>query len=118
MSTRLEAAPVAVTHLSPAQLNELRRLLLDELALQRSRAVELQDPPDREPDLADLLLLRCQEAIDEIEGALRLFDDGTYGLCSGCRAPIPYERLEAVPAAPRCVSCQSGRERVRREPWM
>jgi DnaK suppressor protein len=113
MLTRLEAAPAAVTHLSTSQLNELRRLLLDELAIQRSRAEELVDPPDLEPDLADLLLLRCQEAIDEIEDALRILEAGTYGLCSGCGAAIPYERLEAVPAAPRCLECQSGRERVR-----
>jgi RNA polymerase-binding transcription factor DksA len=110
MSTRLEAAPAAVTHLSPAQLNRLRSLLVDELGIQQSRALELRDPPDMEPDLAALLLLRCQEAIEEIEEALRLLDQGTYGRCSGCAAAIRYERLEAQ----RCVSCQSGRERVPR----
>ncbi|HET9769539.1 MAG TPA: TraR/DksA C4-type zinc finger protein [Acidimicrobiia bacterium] len=114
MATRLEAAPAAVTHLSPAQLDRLRALLLDELGLQESRALELQDAPDIEPDLAGVLLLRCQEAIEEIEEALRLFDDGAYGRCSGCAAEISYERLEAVPAAQRCVSCQSGRERLPR----
>jgi RNA polymerase-binding transcription factor DksA len=113
MSTRLETA-LAVTHLSPEQLNRLRRLLLEELTLQHSRAVELQDPPDMEPDLAEVLLLRCQESIEEIEEALRLLDDGAYGLCSNCGAAIRYERLEAVPAARRCVSCQSGREHVLR----
>ncbi len=112
MSTRLEAAPAAVTHLSPVQLDRLRGLLLDELSLQKSRALELVDPPDMEPDLAAVLLLRCQEAIEEIEETLRLFDVGTYGRCSGCGDAIRYERLEAVPAAQRGVPCQAGRERV------
>ena len=114
MSTRLETAPVAVAHLSPEQLNGLRRLLLEELTLQHSRAVELQNPPDMQPDLAEVLLLRCQETIEEIEEALRLLEDGTYGLCSSCGVAIRYERLEAVPVAQRCVSCQSGREHVLR----
>ena len=64
--------------------------------------------------LAELLLVRCREALDEIEEALRLIDRGGYGLCSVCGTAIPDERLEAVPAAQRCVSCQAGhQERIR-----
>ncbi len=113
MSTRLEATPVA-THLSPEQLSRLHRLLLDEHVAQQTRAVELQDPPDLEPDLAEVLLVRCQEALEEIEEALRLFDQGSYGLCVSCGGAIRYERLEAVPAARHCVSCQTGRDREQR----
>ena len=113
MPTQL-AAPTAVTHLSSEQLTSLRRLLTEERAIQKARAVELQDPPDLEPDLAEVLLVRCHETLDEIEAALRLIDRGAYGLCSGCGAPIPYERLEAVPAARHCVPCQSGRARLPR----
>ena len=113
MSTRLRAAPAAVTHISPAQLARLRRSLLTERAVQQARAVELQDPADLEADLAELLLVRCQEALDEIEEALRLIEAGAYGLCTACGTAIPYERLEAV-AATRCVACQAGRDRVLR----
>ena len=106
MSTRLRAAPARATHLSAAQLARLRRLLLEDRVIQQSREVELQDAPDLEPDLAELLLVRCREALDEITQALLLLDQGAYGLCSVCGIPIPYERLEAVPATRRCVSCQ------------
>jgi RNA polymerase-binding transcription factor DksA len=112
MSTRLQAAPAAVTHVSPAQLARLRCLLVEEQVIQQARAVELQDPPDLEPDLAELLLLRCREALDEIEEALRLIDQGGYGRCLVCGTAVPYERLEAVPATRRCVSCQA-RHRAR-----
>jgi DnaK suppressor protein len=114
MSTRLDATDHVARHLSPTQLARLHRLLLEEHATQQSRAVELQDPPDLEPDLAEVLLVRCQEALDEIEEALRLFDHGRYGLCVACGAAIRYERLEAVPAARHCVSCQAGHDRVLR----
>jgi RNA polymerase-binding transcription factor DksA len=114
MSTPVDTAPTVATHLSPEQLARLRRLLVDEHVIQQSRAVELQDPPDLEPDLAEVLLARCQEALEEIDEALRLLGTGAYGLCSACGSAIPYERLEAVPATRHCVSCQSGRDRILR----
>ena len=110
MSTRLQAAPALATHLSAAQLARLRCLLVEEQVIQQTRAVELQDPADLEPDLAELLLVRCREALDEIADALRLIDHGAYGLCSDCGTAIPYERMEAVPATRRCVSCQDRRQ--------
>lgn len=114
MSTRLQAVPPTTSHLSLVQLEYLRRLLVEEHLQQQTRAVELQDAPDLEPDLAAALLARCGEALVEIEEALALIGRGDYGTCSGCGSPIPYERLEVVPAAQRCVSCQAGRDRVLR----
>ena len=111
MSTRLEATPVAAAHLSTEERARLHRLLLDEHVAQQTRAVELQDPLDLEPDLAEVLLVRCHEALEEIEAAFKLFDEGTYGLCGSCGAAIHYDRLEAVPAARHCLACQSGRDR-------
>ena len=32
---------------------------------------------------------------------------GTYGICVDCGAEIPAGRLQAIPDAERCVSCQS-----------
>jgi DnaK suppressor protein len=107
MSTRVDAAPAVTSHLSDEQLDRLCRLLVEEHVLQQARAVELQDPLDLEPDLADVLLARCRDALEEIEEALALLGRDAYGFCSTCSAPIPYERLEAVPWARRCVSCQA-----------
>ena len=113
MSPRVQAAAVA-SHLSPTQVERLRRLLVEEHVTQQARAVELQDPIDLEPDLAEVLLVRCQEALDEIKAALESIRRGDYGACSRCGAAIPYERLEAVPATQRCVSCQARLNRVLR----
>ncbi len=112
MPARLDAPTASV--LSPDQLEGLRRLLVEERTAQQARAVELQDPVDLEPDLADVLLARCNEAMEEIDAALARIEAGSYGSCLACGGPIAYERLEIVPAADRCVACQAVRHRVSR----
>ncbi|MFM7598883.1 MAG: TraR/DksA family transcriptional regulator, partial [Actinomycetota bacterium] len=44
---------------------------------------------------------------EEIERALAKLDDGTYGLCDSCGAPIPEGRLQIHPWAVLCVPCAS-----------
>jgi len=45
----------------------------------------------------------------DVERALAKLADGTQGVCDGCGAPIPQERLEAMPWAVVCVSCAEAR---------
>lgn len=52
--------------------------------------------------------------LSEVETALAKLADGSYGECVDCGDPIPYPRLEAYPAARRCVSCQQVFEAGRR----
>jgi DnaK suppressor protein len=39
----------------------------------------------------------------EVLHAIKLMDTGLYGLCSECGEEIPFDRLEANPAAVTCV---------------
>jgi DnaK suppressor protein len=48
----------------------------------------------------DMKLLR------EISGALHRLDHDYYGVCMECDEPISAKRLDAVPWAKYCVSCQ------------
>jgi DnaK suppressor protein len=57
-----------------------------------------------------------QEALYEIEEALKRLEHGTYGLCGNCEKQIRKERLEAVPFARLCIQCQSSIEKDRRRP--
>lgn len=41
-----------------------------------------------------------------IEDALGRVADGTYGTCQRCGKPIAPERLEALPFAAYCITCQ------------
>jgi len=42
----------------------------------------------------------------EVEDALRRIERGTYGICHECEEPISAKRLDAVPWAKYCVTCQ------------
>ena len=46
------------------------------------------------------------ELLREVEEALHRFGEGSYGTCGDCGMPISRKRLEAVPWARYCVSCQ------------
>jgi len=69
---------------------------------------------DREFALS--LVSNEQEALYEIEEALKRLDQNTYGVCGNCEKLIMKARLEAVPFARLCVSCQSGIEKDHRRP--
>ena len=45
----------------------------------------------------------------DVERALEKLDEGTYGLCDGCGALIPEERLKARPWMSLCVTCAAER---------
>lgn len=45
-------------------------------------------------------------AVVQITAALERFQRGQYGLCGRCTIPIGRERLEAIPEALLCVTCQ------------
>ena len=46
------------------------------------------------------------QKIAYVEVALGKFDNKTYGLCEKCNAKIDNTRLEALPEAKLCISCQ------------
>jgi DnaK suppressor protein len=41
-----------------------------------------------------------------VEAALERIREGNYGKCEGCGAKIPKARIEALPYATLCISCQ------------
>jgi DnaK suppressor protein len=108
---------------APVKLSQYRRALqkkADEVrasmsAQKAAQVVSRLDCPSDEGDLSqqhheewiflnrntiDMKLLR------EVSGALRRIDDGIYGVCAECEEPISVKRLEALPWARFCVSCQ------------
>jgi DnaK suppressor protein len=51
------------------------------------------------------LLERARSQVAELDAALDRLQRGSYGACEQCGASIPEARLEAQPAARRCVAC-------------
>jgi DnaK suppressor protein len=62
-------------------------------------------------DFALNLLSQEQDALYEIDEALKRIDAGTYGVCEMSAKPINHERLEAIPFTRYTVECQSQLER-------
>lgn len=55
----------------------------------------------------------AQDLLSQVELALQRLGAGSYGLCERCGRPIADERLEALPYATLCITCQSEVERAR-----
>ncbi|MDD2708459.1 MAG: TraR/DksA C4-type zinc finger protein [Verrucomicrobiae bacterium] len=53
-----------------------------------------------------------QEALYEIEEAIKRADSGSFGTCEMCAKPIPKPRLDAIPWARNCVKCQEQYEKT------
>ena len=62
-------------------------------------------------DFALSLLSQEQDALYEIEEALKRIDLGTYGMCEMSGKPIAHARLEAIPFTRYTVECQSQLEK-------
>jgi DnaK suppressor protein len=64
---------------------------------------------DRELDYT--LEGNAEQVLAAIDSALARMEDGTYGRCQNCGAPISPERLEAIPWTTRCIDCKRREER-------
>ena len=67
-----------------------------------------------EKDFALSLLSQEQDALYEIEEALKRIEVGTYGICEMSSKVIPHARLEAIPFARFTVECQQQLEKENR----
>ncbi len=106
--------------LKPADYREILESKAEEVrnsmsAQKAAQVVARLDVPSDEGDLSqqhheewiflnrntiDMKLLR------EISDALHRLDHDTYGICMECEEPISAKRLDAVPWARYCVTCQ------------
>jgi RNA polymerase-binding protein DksA len=129
--------PEASANLPAKTLDKLRRLLEEEretyvrqahdLAAEAEALAAEREPGDtqfdeesgegdtlnveRERDLA--LSASANQAVEDIDRALRRMDTGAYGICERCGKKIAVARLEALPFAALCIECKSREERRR-----
>jgi DnaK suppressor protein len=52
-----------------------------------------------------------ESSLARTERALAKLDEGSYGQCDACGAPIPPARLEAMPDAILCIACAGAQRR-------
>jgi DnaK suppressor protein len=88
----------------------------DESDVRDDAADEALESEDDAQKLAALeldgnLVVRDLERLERVDRALQKIADGTYGVSDLSGAPIPRERLEAVPEAVYTLAEERGRER-------
>ena len=91
-----------------ARLSELRTHLA-----KVDRSLRKLLPADTEDQAIELENQEALEVIEktetreihQIEAALKLISEGTYGTCAKCGEPIDARRLKALPTAATCISC-------------
>ena len=113
--------------MNDAQLADVRRDLLERRDQLRARLAGLAARPERGANLSfgkrigdgtveavarlnEIGVGRSLEASEaRIERALTKLDEGTYGRCDDCGAPIASRRLAAAPDSTSCIECASRR---------
>lgn len=55
----------------------------------------------------DAEVQRDSNELADVRAALARLTDGSYGTCIDCGQPIELQRLVAMPAAARCIACQT-----------
>jgi len=117
-------SPYTKTQLRPMRkaLLRLRQRILFDLGMLSNEALRASDPDVDTESVADHgsdayernltlgLMEHDSQRIREIDEAMAIMDAGAYGACQLCRKSIPLARLEALPFASTCVSCQEKEE--------
>src|SRR5687767_12812548 len=108
---------IASRALTKKQLQQLEAELVGERArLQRSLDIQngadaatfggvSRVPASEEGGVALALVTRSHARYTAVVNALDRLAAGTYGICGGCGAPIPFGRLVVMPEATGCVTC-------------
>ncbi len=104
---------------SNQKIAENLQILRDEL-IRRIDAIDADVHHKKEPvekDFAEQVTQRendevlsaideeAQQTVQLIDTALARIEDGSYGICTGCRLQIPQDRLAALPYVTTCIGC-------------
>lgn len=121
-------AAAAVSKMSAAEktvyrdmLVALRERLSGQIAALKGDSLERHDSTNIEEDGTDAferqfalsLVSSEQDALFEVDEALRRLNEGVYGSCSQCNGRIEPNRLKALPFVRTCIKCQSEMEGAR-----
>ncbi|MDX2179413.1 MAG: TraR/DksA family transcriptional regulator [Bryobacteraceae bacterium] len=106
------------------ELNKFKQLLEARFAelsavVRNREGIAIEKSPDAldevqhaaERELAIRNLDRESHLLRQVRSALRRLEDGTFGVCVHCEEDISIKRLNAVPWAAYCISCQEMADR-------
>lgn len=125
-----DKAPPPDEYLSKDEILELRDILHERatalISNSRDAVNSLTEVREQDPDNLDLAVTesnrefslrladRERRMLNKIKYALTRVDQGEYGTCESCGAPITYKRLLARPVATLCIDCKTEAEQLER----
>ncbi len=104
------------------ELLKKRQEILDSLANNNSEELNEKSGVEDAADVVTSELSRetvyklsqvDRETLFLIDIALKKIENGTYGVCEECGAPIGEKRLEAIPWVRLCIECSQNEETIR-----
>jgi len=81
----------------------------DATSVDMKEVSDLEDQASRRErtTVKDAEVQRDSNELADVRAALARLTDGSYGTCIDCGQPIELQRLVAMPAAARCIACQT-----------
>jgi DnaK suppressor protein len=116
MELRKQSSQNSRRALLDAKLGELSQTFQDRSGLTIQNSADLLDTIAMATD-RDLLVQRMNmsaRVLSDVRSALSALNSGAYGLCEDCDETISDRRLDAIPWARVCVTCQERRDRSHR----
>ena len=112
--TERRTRPTGTAPLTPTQLRRLHAALREQRDFRLEQLAELaRDGAGCDGAIGEVtasLRHAARFALAEIDAALERLRNGIFGHCDACAERIPIGRLEILPMAALCVSCQRDRE--------
>ena len=93
-------------------LRELKAKADDMLKVSSSNALYSSHMADASSDHVEMekayyMIAREKKYLQYLDKAIKMINDGTFGICISCKSKIQKERLEEVPHTRKCFDCKT-----------
>ena len=93
-------------------LRELKAKADDMLKVSSSNALYSSHMADASSDHVEMekayyMIAREKKYLQYLDKAIKMINDGTFGICISCKSKIQKERLDEVPHTRKCFDCKT-----------
>jgi len=93
-------------------LRELKAKADDMLKVSSSNALYSSHMADASSDHVEMekayyMIAREKKYLQYLDKAVKMINDGTFGICISCKSKIQKERLDEVPHTRKCFDCKT-----------
>ena len=94
------------------EMEELKKRADEMLKESTSNALYSSHMADASADHVEMekayyMIAREKKYLSYLDKAIKMIDDGTFGICVSCKSKIQKERLQEVPHTRKCFDCKT-----------